>query len=239
MNLQLGNQLQLPNLDPQWVNVLVLLVVAAATLYYAYYTRKLVQESKRTADEMYQARLAEIEPRVKATLSWLGPVAVCLKLQNFGRGPAKNVVIEYSYSPSDVPPKKWSQQVLAPGEYARLLLDPTYLEQLVAKYDEIQVTGTCENITGRKCDINDVLKLKEIQETAKKTPQLLETSSEELLREIQKEVEELNRNVEKTTYVLKESGIVTKTKSEKAAEDAELLSRLKEMREKSTSKQQG
>jgi phosphoserine phosphatase len=122
--------------------------------------------------------------------------------------------------------------VLAPNEYARLLLDPIYLEELVAKYDEIHVKGTCENITGRKYDINDIIKLKEFHETIKKTPQLLETSSGELLKEIQKELGDLNKNVEKAIDALKESGIVTKTKSEKAAEDAELLSRLKEMRDK-------
>lgn len=226
-------ELQLPSLDSQWVNVLVLIVVAVATIYYAHYTRKLFQQTKRSADEMYEARLAEIEPRVKSTLGWIGPMAASLKIQNLGQGPAKNLAIEYSFKPSDDPAKKWSQQVLAPNEYVRLLLDPIEFDQLVAKYDEIDVRGSCENFTGsRKYDIVDTIRLKEVQETLKKAPQLLETSAEELLRDIQKELEELNRNVETINNALTESGIITKTKSEKASEDAELLSRLKEMREK-------
>ncbi len=228
--------LQLPSLDPQWVNVLALIVVAAATIYYAYYTRQLTKESKRTADEMHEARLAEIEPSVKASLGWLGPMNVSLKIQNLGRGPAKNVDIEYSMKPSKDVVKKWAAHTLAPGEFARLLLEPTRFDELVTKYDEIVVAGTCESVVGKRYSISDTLDLKKIHESIKKTPQIIETSSEQLLREIQEELEELNKNADSAIRTLKESGVVTKTKAEKASEDAENYAKAKELLEKAKAK---
>jgi hypothetical protein len=188
-------------------------------------------ETRKMTKEQLQARLAEYEPIIKATLRWLGPIGVSLKIQNVGKGVAKNVEIEIQEAPTSSSPRKSVQPLLAPGASATLILEPIYFKQLSDQFDKITVKGKCVDTLGRDHPIEDTIDLKEIRRSIETAPQLVETTTDERIGDIGDKLEEIGHLLQDISSQMI-SGVVIKTAEEARKEYEEHLRKLDEMRKR-------
>ncbi len=210
-------------------------VLTAALVFATFY---LAWQTRNVAQQTLKARLAEYEPIIKSTLGWIGPIGVSLKIWNVGRGVAKNIELEIRQLPEKKPARKWVQPLLAPNEFARLPFDQTYFKDLAGTFEQIRIKGQCVDVLGRTHPIEDVIDLNQIRESVEKTPQLLETTMEEHVGEIGRELEEIRRRIEEVSEQMK-SGIVVKTAEEAEKERRETLRRLEELQKKRKEQETG
>lgn len=163
--------------------------------------------------ETRKARLADYEPVIKAGLGWIGPIAVSLKIQNVGRGVAKNIQLDIQQLPEKGSPRRWVSPILPPSEFARLPLEPIYFKELAAAFDRITLKGECVDALGRPHVIEDAIDLKEIQKAIEISPQMLEYTLDERVGEIDKSLKEGLRSLEEIARQM-QSGVVIKTLKE-------------------------
>jgi len=203
------------DLTVSFIAQLLTLALVLATVWLGWQTRAVAKETLK-------ARLADYEPIIKSTLGWIGPIGVSLKIQNVGRGVAKNIEIEIEQLPEKSAPRKWVQPLLAPNEFARLPLEPIYFKDLVSTFERIKIKGHCVDALGRTHPIDDVIDLKEIQKSVENAPQLLETTIEEQMGEIGNKLDEFKRHIENVLRQMQE-GVVVKTAAEAEKERKEKL----------------
>jgi len=209
------------DLTVSFIAQLLTLALVLATVWLGWQTR-------RVAKETLKARLADYEPIIKSTLGWIGPIGVSLKIQNVGRGVAKNIEVEIRQFPEKDAPRKWMQPLLAPNEFARLPLDSFYFKELTSTFEQIKIKGHCVDVLGRVHPIEDVIDLKEIKRSIENTPQLIETTIEEHIGEINRQLEGIRRHIEDIFRQMRE-GVVVKTAAEAKKEHEERLRRLDEL----------
>lgn len=205
------------------------LPIVTVTLVVATYY--LARQTKVMANETTKMRLAEYEPIIKTTLGWIGPLGVSLKIQNVGRGVAKDISLEFSEVPPKKTPRKWVQPLLAPHEYHRLFLENIYFKELAENFELVTIKGDCLDVLGRRHLISDTINLKEMKKSVETAPQLLEYSMDERIGEISNRLDEVGKSLGETVRLLR-TGVVVKTKAEAEKENEETLRRMKEMREK-------
>jgi len=179
------------------------LLLVIATFVLALATFGIVLETRR-------ARLADYQPIIKAGLGWIGPIAVSLKIQNVGKGVAKNIQLEIQQLPAKDPARKWVSPILPPNEFARLPLKPHYIKELASAFDKITLKGKCTDALGQPHAIEDSIDLKEILNAVEASPWLLEYPLDERVGEIDKSLKEVLRTLDEIAKQM-QSGIVIKT----------------------------
>ena len=220
----------LASLRDRAMEILTLLLVLA-TFYLGWQTRAMAKQT-------LEARLVDYEPIIKATLGWIGPLGVYLKIQNVGRGVAKNVEIEIEERPTKGPPRKSFQPLVAPGGFAKLWLDQVYFKELSERFDEITVRGKCKDTLGRSHPIDDTIDLKELKKSIETAPQLLNITLDEYVRDIGKTLEEVDKSLRNLQRQM-ESGVVIKTVEEVEKERKQDLRRIKKLSEQRQKKEKG
>ena len=171
-----------------WIPPALTAAMVLATAIMAWKTRDL-------ANETFKIRMAEYEPIIKANLRWIGPIAVSLRVQNVGKGVAKDVEIEIKEIPAKGTPRKSLQPLIAPGSSATLFLEPSYFEQLSKQFDKITVAGRCKDVLGNIHLINDIIDLRELEASIKHAPQMYELTLEDRIREVNKTLESIDRRI--------------------------------------------
>jgi hypothetical protein len=94
-------------------------VLVGVTIYYAVQTKRSAEATKSTVDVMKESTKAQFLPYVKASLVSIGPMAVALDIINAGKGPAKELTVEFALEDEKVQTNKWSQPLLVPGDFRR------------------------------------------------------------------------------------------------------------------------
>lgn len=201
----------------EWISSVLTLALVIVTAIMAWETRKVAKET-------LEVRLAEYEPIIKTTLGWIGPIGVSLKVQNVGKGVAKNIKAKISQLPEKTPTREWFYPLLAPREYARLPLDSIYFKELVSTFHTLKIAGECVDVLNRKHPINDVIDLTAIQKSIEDAPQLLETTLEEHIEELTSKTEEAERDLKDISERLR-SGVVVMTYKEAQRDQKKRLKR--------------
>ncbi len=87
-------------MDSQWVNVIILAVLAAITAYYAYHTRRIAKTSAdateaaiEQAKELKQQRISASQPVVWPTIKGWNVYRLEVVFENIGNGPALDINI--------------------------------------------------------------------------------------------------------------------------------------------------
>jgi len=192
-----------PTSSFEWVTPTLTLGLVVVTAIMAW-------ETRNVAKETLKVRLAEYEPIIKTTLGWIGPVGISLKVQNVGKGVAKNITTKILLIGEKPSERKWFHPLLAPREFARLPLDSMYFKELATTFSSIKIEGECVDVLNRKHKINDTIDLKAVQKSIEGAPQLLETTLEEHIAELTSKVEEISSDL-KTVSKQMESGVVVMT----------------------------
>lgn len=169
-------------------------VLVVVTIYYARQTRRMV-------DEMREARRLSVLPKLAMNLDirhmGVGEIAI----RNVGQGAALDAEIELTFEPIEgvqlpVERRRWRTGVIAPGEQHRFFppwsqAHPGQLmgmDELVALYRRVCLTGKCGAILGEGMEINEQLEdLAESWELAKSSlHELHENPAEKLAEEAEK-----------------------------------------------------
>lgn len=215
-------------MDPAFLSVIASIVLAILTAIYVIQTQGMLRE-------MTKARKAEFQPHVKATLKPLGPLFVELALENVGKGAAIDVEVTFSVKPGEFE-KNWRHPILSPGDSERFFLPEGNLKKLAKKYDKVIVTGICKDVFGEKHTIDEQIDIKEIQKGWHESGFVLKKTVETRLGEIHKELERLERSLDRLTR----RGILTKTVEDVRKEEEEFKKfveeKRKEMQKKEASK---
>lgn len=80
-------------MEPQWVNVIILAVLAVITAYYARETRRIAKTSEEQAKELKQQRISSSQPVVWPMISGWKVYYLEVVFENIGNGPALDVDI--------------------------------------------------------------------------------------------------------------------------------------------------
>jgi heme/copper-type cytochrome/quinol oxidase subunit 2 len=94
-------------------------VLVGVTIYYAIQTKRSAEATKSTVDVMKESTKAQFLPYVKASLISIGPMAVALDIINAGKGPAKELTVEFALGDKKVQTNKWTQPLLVSGDFRR------------------------------------------------------------------------------------------------------------------------
>ena len=206
-----------PTLFFEWITPCLTLALVIVTAVMAW-------ETRNVAKETLKVRLADYEPIIKTTLGWIGPVGISLKVQNVGKGVAKNITAKILLIGDKPSERDWFHPLLAPREFARLPLDSMYFKELATNFSSIKIEGECVDVLNHKHKISDTIDLKAVQKSIEGAPQLLETTLEEHIAELTSKVEEIDTDL-KTVSKQMESGVVIMTHREAQKERIKRLRR--------------
>ncbi len=139
---------------PQERNVLWLvlpnLLLVAITAYYAWQTR-------RTVQEMRAARAAQVAPRLVPTIKMLGPTFVSFEVLNAGPGPAIDLECKLSLEPGG-PEWRWKWPILSSGDHQGFTPNGKHpdgsdfhpeLDQVLKHYKSFKLVSTCKDTLGQ------------------------------------------------------------------------------------------
>lgn len=130
--------------------VLLTLALVAVTTYYAVQNRRMVKELAET-------RELSVLPKLALEFLRLGPTAMDVLVKNVGPGPALDVDVRLIFEPlpnSETPEedRRWRRNILAPGEQKDFFPPGELndnLNRLPREYEEIRLTGTMKDATGK------------------------------------------------------------------------------------------
>jgi hypothetical protein len=130
--------------------VLLTLALVAVTTYYAVQNRRMVKELAET-------RELSVLPKLALEFLRLGPTAMDVLVKNVGPGPALDVDVRLIFEPlpnSETPEedRRWRRNILAPGEQKDFFPPGELndnLNRLPQEYEEIRLTGTMKDATGK------------------------------------------------------------------------------------------
>lgn len=159
--------------------VIATIGLVAATLTYAFFTKRLVIVTD-------QARKEQLQPIVKSSLSFIGPVFVVLRSQNLGRGSAKDLDVTISFHPQTGAPstRRWMEPVLLPLGYREFFLPGNTLDQIRANTEYVTIDGECKDALGARTEIHDRLQTSEILAQLEQTRMRLVQTADEHLKSI-------------------------------------------------------
>lgn len=143
-------------------SILLTLALVLITAYYAWQNRRMV-------DEMREARIAQILPRLRPTVHSLGAGLGRLRVVNVGPGPAIDVDLEIRMEPGNDWVVRWTAPVIGPGEHhdfwprdagqstgAILRLDA-----LTERYQDFRIIGSMQDVVGRHHVIDERFEIRE------------------------------------------------------------------------------
>ncbi|HEX5368493.1 MAG TPA: hypothetical protein VFY10_03680 [Dehalococcoidia bacterium] len=142
-------------------NIIVAACLVFITLFYAVQT-------KRTVNEMREARAASVLPSVGLSIDLMGGGIfghVCI--HNVGTGPALDVDVEMTWLPGGSP-YPWKIPVLAPGQRFKFTGpgdDGFNLKDLTKNFEFVELTGACRDSLGKTHSIINRLRIREIWTT--------------------------------------------------------------------------
>lgn len=179
--------------DALWTSVLVtvvLVVINACTIW----------QNRQVVREMEKARKAEFMPHIRAELFFLGPIAVMLRITNFGKGPAVNTKADITFLPSGTK-RLWEQTIMSPKEFIRILLPDGNINRVLEQSAKIIVDGEYGDIFEKTYKLHDEIDVKEFIDRATELQQILEKDLTTVVDGIKKEIRDLKtvlRNIERT-----------------------------------------
>ena len=174
--------------EPSWLSVLASLIVAFLTAVYVLQTQGMLKE-------MTKAGKAEFLPHIRPSLEYMGPLHVDLLLKNVGKGPAINVDVRFGFQQTEESYKHWLHPLLAPEESYSFLITPSNFTELAEKHDFLVVRGTCEDVFGKKHDVDERIDLKEVHKGWSEARILIKTSLERRLEKISEEVRRVGQEI--------------------------------------------
>lgn len=130
------------------VNIALVAVTAVLVGITAYYAK----QTKKTVDSMDKATEAQFMPYLKASLAQIGPVALDLQLTNVGKGPAREIEVEYFVQEIADSARKWTQTLMMPDDHQRFFI-PSKDGQAVPSDDYYKVNQTTVIIKWKCKDI--------------------------------------------------------------------------------------
>jgi hypothetical protein len=178
--------------DPLWVSVFVTVVLVVINISSAWQTRQ-------TINEMKMARKADFLPHVKATLIFLGPRFLLLRMTNVGKGPALDIKITISFLPGNIE-RSWRQSMMAPSEINRILLPDGNIDTVCEKAAKITVKGNYSDIFGQSFKIDENIDTKEFIDEMKQLSQLVEPDLQRLVSDIKDEMQALTSEIKRIRY---------------------------------------
>jgi hypothetical protein len=95
------------------------LILVGVTIYYAIQTKRSADATMRTVNVIEESTRAQFLPYVKASLASLGPMGLALDIINTGKGPAKDLIVEFTLTDKKKQTSKWTQPLLVPGDFRR------------------------------------------------------------------------------------------------------------------------
>jgi hypothetical protein len=95
--------------------VIVTTILAAITAFYAWQTKKTVDALKDSTKSQFRLFL-------KASIFSIGPSAFALEITNVGKGPAKEVSVEFKVEEFDETDRTWTQTLLMPNDFQRFFI---------------------------------------------------------------------------------------------------------------------
>lgn len=148
----------------EWIDPLVLftIVLAAATTYYAWMTRKLAVETKLSRETQQKQYSLEIKPSLKVSTRWHG-VTLLPSIMNIGRTPAIDLELSVSITYKDVmknkplQPLKVKCNLLMPNEKIPFYVPNLRYGEIRDNCQSLSLTGICRDIDGNAHNINDTL----------------------------------------------------------------------------------
>ncbi len=139
------------------------LLLVGVTLYYAQQTRRMVLE-------MREARRLSVLPKLTLNLHLLGTSFGEIAIRNVGQGPALDADVELTFEPAEnsrapVEHRRWRTGVIAPGEQHRFFPPRSQrrpgqhmrIDEMVASYSSVRLSGRCRLSLGESVNINEVL----------------------------------------------------------------------------------
>jgi uncharacterized protein Yka (UPF0111/DUF47 family) len=128
------------------VLVLVTAILVGVTAFYALQT-------KRTVASMEKSNAYQFLPHVKSSLVELGPMDLELQISNVGKGPAKEVNVNFYLKEAPNIKKQWNQPLLVPNDFRKFLI-PKNVNEVETHIDYFKNNQTTLII---KSDYRDVL----------------------------------------------------------------------------------
>ena len=169
-----------------------------ATLIYAYFTARLT----RVTD---LARRQQIQPIIRGSLSFIGPIYAVLRFQNIGRGSAIGVDAQIEVYPQGITPNwKWKEPVLLPEGFRDFFLPANSLDELEAKVEYILIKGECGTAFGGKESISDRLDVREFLSHVKANKMRLVETLDDHAKDIAKNTAGIDGKLDRISHSLGE-----------------------------------
>jgi hypothetical protein len=130
-----------------------------ATWFYAIQTKKIVSETRNTANEMRRATEVQFLPSLITTFNLASAGDLSLYIKNIGRGPAKQIRVRISIAGNEKREEEHNIQLIEPGQTEQYFIDIGYPKDGIgydAKkiYDYFKQHQTTVSI---KLDYSDIL----------------------------------------------------------------------------------
>ncbi len=101
--------------------VIVTTILVGVTGFYAWQTKK-------TVDSLEKSTRYQFLPFIKAYIGMVGPTHLEFIIKNVGKGPAKDVEIEFFVEALPNTIKRWNHQLLMPDDFQKFLIPKNELE---------------------------------------------------------------------------------------------------------------
>lgn len=119
--------------------VIVTGVLVGATWFYAIQTKKILNETRNTVNEMRRASDIQLLPSLIATFTTTSEGNLSLNIKNIGRGVAKQIKVRFNISGNLNRSEEQDFQVLEAGQITRFPLDAGYRKPPEIGYDPKQI----------------------------------------------------------------------------------------------------
>src|SRR4026209_2526166 len=90
--------------------------LVGVTIYYAIQTKRNVDAIKESTIVQKEATKAQFMPLIKPSIFNVGPVSIVLDIINVGKGPARELEVEFYIEELPDARRKWKQSLLMPND---------------------------------------------------------------------------------------------------------------------------
>ncbi len=171
-------------------------MIAFFTALYVLVTYRMFLSMKEQSQIMQKQIEESKKPDILVKLEPFGVGGITLKIQNVGKGNAKDISVEFELiEKGKVKLKeKWVHTLLQPTEHARLFLENINYKSFLEKYDEFKYKRRYESDMGViKDKYPIIINLKKYLEYMQGDRWLIEQTPEDDIHEISKSVKEISK----------------------------------------------
>jgi hypothetical protein len=189
-----------------WINEFVKNPLAIITAVLVGITGFYAWQTKRTVDSLEKSTKYQFLPYIKLYLGMLGPQDLDLRIKNVGKGPAKDLDIQFHIKEKGEVKRTWRQQLLVPSDFISILVpnmeskEETGIEYFENNQTTIIVSAAYRDVFDKAWSNEETIDITAYVMQFKKTRSLFR---EEPLERIARNVEGISRETKNMHYDLR------------------------------------